>query len=194
VIIDTDSLIHLTAINKEIPIFSLLRKIFLKIHVPEEVFKEYCSGSKIDVERLNIINLIEGYNPFWQLCTSYESISLEFYKTTKGIDKGEAEAAAQHLKIHSRFIISDDASFHKSILSLDKSVCLLKTIHVLSIVDIHGYLGINWEKSICLLHKSRRFTSKEFRKCYKEVSEIYSIPATNKKLSEKTSLKKFGLK
>ena len=54
-------------------------------------------------ERIKILSEMKLNEGFLSICSQYETIALQFLKTTKGIDAGEAEATAQHISVNSSY-------------------------------------------------------------------------------------------
>jgi hypothetical protein len=192
VIIDNDSLCHLAFIDTQFPVIDRLRSIFSAIHIPDEILAEFETHHHKNPERQKII--LQAYTPgrFFRKCSSFDTISKAFLQTEKGIDSGEAAAAAQYQKIQSRYIISEDTAFRKKISQIYPGIRLLKLKHVLAILDLHGYID-DWKGCIKVLHNRRPITSKELREAYSNAAEIYGITIRKNTLSEKSSFKKLGI-
>ena len=67
-------------------------------------------------------------------------------KDYKGIDKGEADTYAQLRKVNAHLIISDDKSFIKAILKLDKTTKIYTTLHLLCWLQL-SYLIPDWKST-----------------------------------------------
>ena len=193
IVIDNDALVNLTRVDKDHRIFNSLSLVFSKIHVPTEIFKEYEIGENHYPERNWLIRTL-GYSthPLWQKCTDYDSLVLDLYRTTPGIDKGEAAALAQFRKIGARFIVSDDRTFARSILELDKTIKVISSLHVLCWLDLHNYLS-SWDGCLKSYHSQAKINSKRLRECYELAASSFGIPVDKKRLSQKTSLKGLGI-
>lgn len=187
-IIDCTALIYFSALRKHFNIFEGLQNLFIRLHIPGKVFNEFYEGLEIDIDRNYIINRVQPENNFFRLCTHYDSISLALLSGYKGIDAGEAEAVAQRLKVNATYIISDDVNFTKAMTQYDKTVKVLNSLHILSILDINKYIT-DYNKVIRELYHIRPFTSSQLRNAYREAANMYSIPLPKKLLSTKCSLK-----
>jgi hypothetical protein len=192
VIFDNDSLAHLAFINASHPVIGKLRNIFSAIHIPDEILIEFENNHNKNPERQDIIVAASKQNSFFRKCSSFDLLIKSFLLTHRGIDMGEAAAAAQHYRIHSRYIVSEDIKFHKQLNSIYPDIKVIKLKHVFAMLDILGYLE-NWNECIVLLHKRRHFTSQELRDVYIEVAEIYGKTVNKKELSLKTGFKNLGI-
>jgi len=188
-IIDCTALIYFSALRKHFNVFEGLQNLFLRLHIPGKVFNEFYKGLELDIDRKYIINRVQPENNFFRLCTQYDSIAHALLSGYRGIDAGEAEAVAQRLKVNATYIISDDEPFTKAVAQYDRTVKVLNSLHILSILDINKYIT-DYNKIIRELHRIRPFTSSQLRNAYREAANMYSIPLPKKLLSAKCSLKK----
>jgi hypothetical protein len=188
-VIDTSSLIYLTFLIP-LRIFDHLRLFTQQLHIPYEVFQEYEKGAKRDPRRNFVIERTRINGGFFLYCTTYDSISLAFLKTTKGIDPGEAEAAAQQKSVGAEYIISDDRDFVKSIRSVDRHVKILSTLHVMAHLQ---FLAIPVSPFLKKLKEVRPFTQIEWQTSYRHVAKELGVTYSKKEFNERTMFKNIGL-
>jgi predicted nucleic acid-binding protein len=181
-VIDNSTLVTLTKL-RHLSIFSLLRNLFAKIHIPLKIKEEYENERSLEIEpeRKILLRQMKLNEGFLSICNQYETVSLMMFKTTKGIDLGEAEAAAQHLKISSHFVISDDKTFVSGLKKADPSIKVIGTLELIAWLDV-----------LKLLPDVRGFL--EVVHSYKFAHSYLSIPLEKKTLSKKASLKHLKLK
>ena len=192
VIFDNDSLAHLAYIDAAHSVIGKLRNIFSAIHIPDEILIEFENDHNKNPERQKIIVAASKQNSFFKTCTSFDLLIKSLLLTHRGIDKGEAAAAAQHYKINSSYIVSEDIKFRRQINNIYPDIKVIKLKHVFAMLDILGYLE-NWNECIVLLHKRRQFTTQELRDAYTDAAKIYGKTINKKVLSMKTGFKNLGI-
>jgi predicted nucleic acid-binding protein len=133
--------------------------------------------------------LIKPDYGFWRFCTFYDSITMGLVQNYRGIDKGEAECYAQYMKTNANFIISDDIEFTNAVSSLNKYVIIYNTLHILSWLQLVGFMP-DWEQRVTQLRKIRPFTSQKLRMAYIEVAEKLGLEISKKQVSKMCSLSK----
>lgn len=192
-VIDNSTLVNLTKL-KDLQIFELLRSIFASIHIPAKILQEYQEMLIHEPERGEIIKQIslEGRG-FLVYCNKYDSIDLAFLATTKGIDAGEAEAAAQHKSLYSHFIVSDDKKFTKAIRITDQHVKVISSLHLIAWLDLAQIIP-DCRSYLHRLYKNHHFTSAQLRVAYQEVITRLGISFAKKELDKRTSLSRLGIK
>jgi predicted nucleic acid-binding protein len=192
VVVDNDSLIQLTRLNSDIPVFDKLRSVFSSIHIPQKVIAEYEVGAAREPRRLEILQKLSNRGQYWINCTELDSFSIALVKGKKGIDEGEAEVYAQSKKIRARYILSEDKKFKKNIVDLDSTVTVISIIHLICFLDITGHID-DWENCAQKLHTLSPFNARTLRKCYTEAARISGVNVSKKQMSAKCSLKKLGV-
>lgn len=192
-VIDNSTLVNLTRL-RHLQIFKYLRILFRAIYVPAKTLEEYQKMLPFEPERKWVVDQVQlaGHN-FLIFCNRYDSIALAFLKTTKGIDPGEAEAAAQHKTLDSQFVLSDDLNFINAIRSTDKYIRVLGTLHLIALLDFNKII-LNPSDYLKSLYEHSPFTSSKLRTAYQETAKELGINISKKELNEKTSLKSLGLK
>jgi predicted nucleic acid-binding protein len=188
-VIDNASLVYLSYLNKETPFFHYLQSLFHTIYFPTEVVKEYEIGLPKEPHRKWLIERLNPDQGFYRYCSTYDSIVMVTVENYKGIDKGEAEAYAQLMKVNARFIISDDKSFINALKHLNSNIKVYTTLHLISWLEHSKFLP-NWNDLIKHIHKIRPFKSKELREAYLEVAEQLGLFLPKKTVSAKCSLSK----
>ena len=108
----------------------------------------------------------------------------------KHMDKGEAEAYAQYMKVHAHLIISDDKRFTDALLAINSGAKVYNSLHLICWLDALQLLTTNWQAIVKELHHHRSFTSAELRKAYLEILKMLGIAVETKLLSQKCSLSK----
>ncbi len=192
-VIDNSTLVNLTRL-RHLQIFKHLRILFRAIYVPAKTLEEYQKMLPFEPERKWVVDQIQlAGHSFLVFCNRYDSIALAFLKTTKGIDPGEAEAAAQHKSLDSQFVLSDDINFINAIRSTDKYVRVLGTLHIIAMLDFNKIV-INPPDYLKSLYMHSPFTSSQLRTAYQETAKQLGVNISKRELSEKTSLKSIGLK
>jgi predicted nucleic acid-binding protein len=192
-VIDNSTLVNLTRLQN-LKIFFHLRLLFNAIHVPVKILAEYEEGISAEPARVDVISKIQ--NPDYQFlvyCTSFDSIAHVILQTTPGIDPGEAEAAAQHKSLNSRYVLSDDLKFIKAIQIADKHVRILTTLHLIALLDFNGIIS-NPEDFLKELYKHSPFSSLQLRSAYLDVAKDLGLNPRKSEVSKKSSLKALGLK
>lgn len=193
-VVDNSTLITLTRLY-QLSIFSQLTSLFEKIHIPLKVKEEYENEFSIRAEpnRKLVLNQMSLNSGFLSICSKYDTISLVILKTTEGIDAGEAEAAAQHKTVNSRFVLSDDKKFILGLKKADPHIKVIGTIHLIAWLDISRSI-LDPKEYFKIVYKRIQFDSKMLRTAYKEIYMILRIPIDKKLLSKKTSLKTLGIR
>lgn len=191
-VIDNASLVNLTKL-KHYNVFQSLTFLFSQIHIPAEVKREYEIRLDKEPERAWLLERLRPNQGFYSFCTRYDTLSFELLKTVKGIDKGEAEAAAQQKEVGAHYVLSDDIKFQSAIRSLNSTVKIFTTLHVLAMLDIRELL-LSPEKVIKTFHTVHPFKSNYLRAVYTESAKELGIVMSKKILNNKCSFKKLGLK
>ncbi len=190
-VIDNNTLANLTRL-KDYHIFSLLRNLFRQIHIPQQVRKEYAVQISKEPDRVWVLERLRPNEGFYSACDRYDVVSLTVVKGLKGIDAGEAEAVAQHIKVNSSYILSDDHRFRKAILSFDPRIKVLSTLHIIAMLDISQSI-VNIDGVIKSLYAVHSFSSNNLRKAYMDSANELGIPVSKKTLNAKCSFKRLGL-
>ncbi len=192
-VIDNSTLVTLTKLH-HLSIFSQLSYLFERIHIPLKVKEEYSDEFLLKKEpvRKILINQMRLNSGFLSICTDYDTISLVTLKTTKGIDPGEAEAAAQHKKIFSQFVLSDDKNFIAGLQLADRHIKVLGTLHLIAWLNTLEIIPDTVEH-LKLIHHRIQFNSTMLRSAYVKIHQQLGIPINRKLISKKTSLKGLGL-
>lgn len=189
VIIDTSCLIYYTHIQVNYPIWNKLRSLFPHLLIPLEIKNEFARGALAHLDRNYVLEKLKIDHGFYRLCTKFDILSKAILETTKGIDKGEAEAIAQQKSINSSYFLADDKTFHAAIRKVDSTVSIISSLHVAAMIDLQR-LDETSDKFIKELYKVWKFTSTEFRDAYTQVSKWYGLDISRKEISRKTSLKR----
>ncbi len=192
-VIDNSTLVTLTHLN-DLSIFNSLRNLFSRIHIPLKIKEEYENEIAVlhDPTRLEISKSMRLNGGFLSICNQYDTISLAVLKTVKGIDIGEAEAVAQHKKINSFFVISDDLKFIKGLKKADPYIKVIGTLHLIAWLDFLKFLN-DREAHLRIIHQQSPFKSKHLRNAYLDISKQLCITISKNDLSKKTSLKLLGI-
>jgi predicted nucleic acid-binding protein len=190
-VIDTSTLVSLTILY-EFSLLDKLRNLFERIHVPLTVRAEY--EQLDDPIRKRIISGMRLNTGFLSLCSIYDTITHAILRTTPGIDAGEADAAAQHKKVESHFVLSDDERFIKAITLIDRTIKILSTLDLIAWLDLSNYLP-EGERTVMLMqfHSRRRFHSRQLRRSYQRMAGEFGLQLSKNQLNEKSSLKHLGL-
>ncbi len=193
-VVDNSTLITLTRLY-QLSIFSQLTSLFERIHIPLKVKEEYENEFSIRAEpnRKLVLSQMSLNSGFLSICSKYDTISLVILKTTEGIDAGEAEAAAQHKTVNSRFVLSDDKKFILGLKKADPHIKVIGTIHLIAWLDISRSI-LDPKEYFKIVYKRIQFDSKMLRTAYKEIYMILRIPIDKRLLSKKTSLKTLGIR
>jgi len=192
VVADNTTLVYLTKLDTQFPVFNLLKVHFSQFHVPQEVKREYRNGAKKEPIRNHLLNRIEGPDKFWTDCHEFDPYVKAFLDTADGIDSGESEVFAQYMSIKARFIISDDGPFIKAIKQTYPHTTILTTLHVLCMLEIHGFIA-DWADCLKKYAAIRKFTATELRKAYVEAATYSGVNKEKKEISRKCSVKKLGI-
>jgi predicted nucleic acid-binding protein len=192
-VIDNSTLVNLTRLQ-DLGVFELLRIIFASIHIPAKILQEYEAMLIHEPDRSKVIKQInlEGAG-FLVFCNKYDSVALAFLSTTKGIDAGEAEAAAQHQSLYSNFVLSDDQKFIEAIRISDKYVKVLTSLHLIAWLDLARMID-DRESYFKRLHQFHGFTNVQLRAAYEDIITHLGIPFSKKELSKRTSFVKLKFK
>jgi predicted nucleic acid-binding protein len=190
-VIDNDSLVNLTKL-KHLNIFHSLQFLFSRIHIPGEVRREYEIQLAKEPERAWVLEKLRPDEGFYSFCTHYDTFVLNELDKIQGIDKGEAEAVAQHKKVYAHYILSDDNKFKKIITKLDSRVKVFTTLHLIAMLDMHNVI-LNQAELIKTLYKSHTFNARQLRLAYIESGKEFGLALTKKQLNEKCDFKKLGL-
>jgi predicted nucleic acid-binding protein len=193
-VVDNSTLITLTRLY-QLSIFSQLTSLFERIHIPLKVKEEYENEFSIRAEpnRKLVLSQMSLNSGFLSICSKYDTISLVILKTTEGIDAGEAEAAAQHKTVNSRFVLSDDKKFILGLKKADPHIKVIGTIHLIAWLDISRSI-LDPKEYFKIVYKRIQFDSKMLRAAYREIYMILRIPIDKRLLSKKTSLKTLGIR
>jgi predicted nucleic acid-binding protein len=165
--------------------------------VPSKVLEELESLGSLDENYMQKIlywtdQIKQNY--FYQFCSSYDSIVLDFLSGK--IDKGEADAIAQSLKTGVSIFITDDKNCLEFIEDNYSHIKSYSTFFLISLADVHGLLP-DYEKTVAEYHKIIGFNS--FRKItkklhlqkiryeYIEAMKYLGINKDKKLISQKTS-------
>jgi predicted nucleic acid-binding protein len=189
VIIDATTLIYYSKLKKDYDFFAKLRLIFTNLLIPTEIKNEFALGAMLEPERNHVLNQIKISGSFFTLCTTFDMLTKVILETTKGIDKGEAEAVAQHKQVKTRFLLADDKKFIKAIAIADRYVQVISTLHIIAWLDLLKFEP-NAPQVIRHFYSIYRFESKELHLAYREVASWFGIHLSGKALSEKCSLSK----
>jgi len=189
VIVDATCLIYYSQLKKDYDFFPKLRLLFKSLLIPTEIKNEFARGATLEPERNHVLDNIRTKGSFYTLCTSYDMLTKVLLETTKGIDRGEAEAVAQHKQVKTRFVLADDKEFIKAIAIADKHVQVISSLHVIAMLDLLKYEA-NAPHVIRHFHSVYKFKSKELHAAYKQVASWFGITLSKKELSNKCSLSK----
>ncbi len=193
-VIDTSTLVNLTVLD-ELRVLSLLKSIFIRIHIPLVVKAEYEKHIHYEPRRRAILQHLRLNEGFLALCSEYDTIALVILKTTKGIDEGEAEAAAQHKTVNSQYILSDDQVFVLSIQQRDPTTRILGTLHLIAWLDIAGFIVSDFRDRILrTLHPHMPIYASTLRSAYIKMAQELGIELAKEQLNKKASLKNLGLR
>jgi predicted nucleic acid-binding protein len=189
-VMDTSTLVSLTGLY-ELGVFSLLKNLFHRIHIPQAVFREYTDFAVHEPRRHVIIDRIRPNEGFLALCTRYDIVEFEILKTVKGIHEGEAEAAAQHRKVDSHYILSDDNRFKESIQRIDSGFRIISTLHLIAWLDLAGLISpSDRDKSLRAHHDRAPFGSAKLREAYRWTAKELSLDLPKERLNDQSSLKR----
>jgi hypothetical protein len=114
-------------------------------------------------------------------------------KTAKGIDEGEAEAAAQYQALGSNFVLSDDRKFIEAIRKSGKHFRILTSLHLLAWLDVANLLLVP-DPYFHRLYKRIRYTNPHLRAAYFDVKKFLGLSISKKDFNNKASLARFGIK
>ena len=190
-IIDNSALVYLTRLQEHCDIFSFLRSIFTQVLIPSEIKNEYEKGVIKQPERNLLLQKIRLNRGFYALCTRYDSIEFKLLATTKGIDAGEAEAAAQHRKVGAYCIISDDKDFTAAILKIYPNIKIITSLHIIAMLELQKIV-ISCDKLKLRLCEICPYKSRHLREAYMQTSEVLGLNIHNKVISKMTSLTKLS--
>lgn len=192
-VIDNSTLVILTHLN-DLFIFNKLKNLFSRIHIPLKIKEEYEDEEAVlrDPIRREISKSMRLNRGFLSICNQYDTISLAVLKTVKGIDVGEAEAVAQHKKINSLFVISDDLKFIKGLKKADPFIKVIGTLHLIAWLDFLKFLN-DREAHLRIIYQQSPFKSKHLRNAYIDIGKQLGITISKNDLSKKTSLKPLGI-
>jgi predicted nucleic acid-binding protein len=190
-VIDNTVLVNLTYL-KDLHIFHDLRSVFSRIHIPMMVRTEYEKMSILEPDRVWMLERLQTYTGFYVLCTRYDTVVLNKLKTVPGIDSGEAEVAAQHERIETQYILSDDRAFQTAIKKMYPAYRILGTLDVIALLDLSFVLR-DRDKILTRLFNRHRFDSKGLREAYSSMARHLGLHLRKKDLSAKTSIKSLGL-
>ena len=189
VIIDNTALVYLTHLQEHCNIFYFLRSIFTRVLIPGEIKNEYEKGVIKHPQRNSLLQKIRINSGFYALCTRYDSIALAVLKSTKGIDPGEAEAAAQHNKVGAYCIISDDNDFTKAILQIYPGIKIITSLHIIAMLELQKIVISSTEIKLKLC-EIRPYKSKHLREAYQDTAKTLGLNIHKKAISKMTSLTK----
>lgn len=188
-VIDNASLIYLSHLHKSKSFFHYLPNLFNTVYFPSEVVKEYSKGSVKEPHRDWILQRLKPEQGFYRYCTTYDSIVMAMVQGKKGMDKGEAEAYAQFVKVNAHLIISDDKPFIEALKKVNAGVKVYSTLHLICWLE-HSKFIPDWYGLVKEVHRVRPFKSKELREAYLEVAEQLGLSISKKNISLKCSLSK----
>lgn len=191
-VIDTDSLSFLTRIERNLPVFPILRALFQGIHIPTEVKTEFERNMPDEFVHQRVLGQIRLSNSFLKLCTTYDIFSKILLEGVKDIDPGEAEAFAQYKKISAHVIISDDRKFASAIQRQDPTVRVINSIFLFAWLDLVGFLP-NAKAYLRALYQLRRFPSKQLRTAYQQAALMQGRKIKNRELQRKTNFRLLGI-
>ncbi|MBL0745014.1 hypothetical protein [Chryseolinea lacunae] len=190
-IIDTTTLVSFTYL-KDLGIFHYLRSYFHRVHIPTKVKTEYEAMLGREPSREWVLERLRLNEGFYSLCTKYDLITLQIYKTVAGIDDGEAEAAAQQKVVGATYILSDDVIFSNALKQIDRHIKVITTLHVIALLDMNQLLS-NRDEILRTFHRRRKFKSIHLRQAYTEIVAGLGLQMHKKVLNAKTSMKALGL-
>lgn len=192
IIID-NSVLRLIPSFKSFNFYNQVKLLFSEVLIPQEIKLEFAKSMDHYPERQKILDTIRIAKSFYVLCTTYDPVVLDTIKTIKGIDKGEAEAAAQYKKTTVFGILSDDYVFWKAAQQAQLNLRFIDSLYVFALLDIQGFLP---DRQECFkeYYAKRKFDAKKLRVAYEQAYSHLSIQHTKKQLSEKCNLQKLGLK
>jgi len=190
-VIDNVTLVNLTKL-KQHNIFNAIRFLFSQIHIPQEVRREYEVQQAREPDRVWVLERLRPNEGFYSYCTRYDSATFTLLRGVKGIDKGEAEAVAQKRSVEAHYILSDDLRFQTAIKSIDSTIKIFTTLHIIAMLDIRELVA-NPESIVKTLHSVHPFKSSQLRTAYIESAKELGITLSKKVLSTKCSLTKLGL-
>lgn len=153
-----------------------------------EVKTEYERMLSREPDRVWVLERLKPNQGFYSLCSSYDSLAVEFYKMIKDVDSGEAEAAAQQKKIGANYVLSDDLRFRIAITKVDPTIRVLTTLHVIALLDLNKFLLDT--KPLLRTHLAQHpFSSKLLREAYEDSAKDLSIVLTKKDIEKKCGIK-----
>lgn len=189
-IIDNTALVYLTSLHHgKTSFLDNLRNLFSAIYIPMEVKNEYARGAITQPDRNWLLDRLKPHGGFFRLCTAYDSFAMVLVDGFKGMDRGEAESYAQLKRISANIIVSDDKRFVKALETLDPTIRVYSTLHIICWLDLLS-LGIKWAEIIPKIHDVRKFESADLRKAYNDMLKILGLNLSKKEISKKCSLKK----
>ncbi len=164
IIIDNNALVYAHELNKHIEFWEIIKSVVDKVLVPLEVKNEFANSH--DTTRQSTLALIEQ-GIFLDICTQYDTLSLEIFKTEKNVDAGEAEAAAQQQSVNADFIWSDDKKFTLAIKKYLANQTVLNTLHIIARLQL-SQLIIDYPTTIKQLHFIRPINKNKLRLAFNE--------------------------
>lgn len=187
----------------------LAKSLFHTILVPNEVLNEiqqFPIGKEITTEKrmqTYADMILLPPNKGLQLCTSYDSLVLNFLKTqeNEAVNKGETEAIAQAVNREIKFLFTDDEKCVQSIKESYNNIRFVSTLYLIALLDVSKLLT-NYELTLqeFFLHnplpqksKDRKDKMQKFRDEHIKALQHFSLPTDKKYISQKTSLKRMGI-
>ncbi len=193
-IVDTSFLIYSSQI-KTAHLLRGLSLIFEYLLIPQEVIREFTPTKNLPENqvRYKILSRLDPNQGFYRICPAIDYLVFDLLKTVPHVDPGEAEAIAQARKRQVMCIFTDDKKILKHLPEQFNDLRFYSTLTVVALLDLQQQLS-DYHKCVEEVYMLRKFTSKEFRKAYLQAASHLGIGLTKKRISEKTSLTKLGLK
>ena len=99
---------------------------------------------------------------------------------------------SQKRSVEAHYILSDDLKFQSAIKSIDSTIKVFTTLHIIAMLDIREFVTDS-ESIVKTLHSVHPFKSSQLRTAYIESAKELGITLSKKVLSKKCSLTKLGL-
>lgn len=191
-IIDTQALVYLSRLDAQLAVWELLPNLFHQLLVPLEVVIEFNKGLDRYPQDFEVADRIDR-SDFLKKCTEFDSVTLQFMKSTPDVHSGEAEAVAQHKAVGADSIWSDDKPFSKEVKRLLPDVKIINTLHVVAMLDLLGYLR-DFNGFVKNLYRIRPINEGHFIHCYRDAARNLGFTITQKELAAKINFEKIGIK
>ena len=130
---------------------------------------------------------------FLSICSQYETIALQFLRTTKGIDAGEAEATAQHISVNSNYILSDDKNFINRVKLLHPHIKIISTLHLIAWLD-YSKMIVGTPVYFSTLYNHWKFKQTQLQNAYREVGKYLGIEISRSEFKKRTSFRILGIR